>query len=520
MSENINRNWRVTKQAAHGRGVVAAQHRKAAEVGAAVLAKGGNAIDAAVATGLAIGTVEPWMSGMGGGGYMTVYLAKTRSVHVVDFGMIAARGLDPADYPVVPGGEAGDLFGWPPVKDDRNLKGYHSILVPGHVAGMAKAREAFGTWSWSDLIQPAIRLAAEGLEVDWFASLMIASGAADLAGFETARATYLPGGLPAVQDSMGRSKLYLKLGNLEKTLRRLAEAGPADFYKGELAQAIVADLKAGGSAISLDDLARYEARIVEPLAFDHGNARLHTAPGLTAGPTLQKALAATGSAMRGSGTPDGAAFTSIAGALHDAYRERMETMGDTSAPACTTHFNVVDAEGNMVALTQTLLSLFGSKVMLPKTGLMMNNGINWFDPVPGKPNSLAAGKRPLTNICQAVATHEGQGWFAIGASGGRRILPAVAQLICFLTDHGMDLETAFHQPRIDVSGTGPVRINQDLPGEIAAEIGRKLPVELVANVPFPLGFANPSAVLRDPRTGRASGMNEVMPPWATAVAVA
>lgn len=519
MSENINKSWRVTKKAAHGRGVVAAQHRKAAEIGAEVLAKGGNAIDAAVATGLAIGTVEPWMSGMGGGGYMTVYLAKSRSVHVVDFGMIAARGLNPADYPVVGDGKAGDMFGWPPVKDDRNLKGYHSILVPGHVAGMAKAREAFGTWSWSDLIQPAIRLAAEGMEVDWFATVMIASAAADLAKFDTARDTYLPGGLPAVQDGMGLSTLKLKLGNLEKTLRRLADAGPADFYKGEIAQALVSDLQAGGSAITLDDLARYEARIVEPLSFDHGSARLHTAPGLTAGPTLQKTLAATGTAMRGSGAPDGSAFAAIAEALHNAYRERLETMGDTSAPSCTTHLCVVDAEGNMVSLTQTLLSLFGSKVMLPKTGILMNNGVNWFDPVPGKPNSLGAGKRPLTNICQAIATHEGQGWFAIGASGGRRILPAVAQLICFLVDRGMDLETAFHLPRIDVSGTGPVRVNQDLPPEVVAEIGRKLPVELVANGPYPLGFANPSAVVRDPRTGRASGMNEIMPPWATAVAV-
>jgi gamma-glutamyltranspeptidase/glutathione hydrolase len=519
MSENISRNWRVTKKAAHGRGVVAAQHRKAAELGAAVLAEGGNAIDAAIATALAFAGVEPWMSGMGGGGYMTVYLAKTRSVHVVDFGMIAARGLNPADYPLVPGGQAGDLFGWPPVKDDRNLKGYSSILVPGQVAGMAKAREAFGTWSWSDLLAPAIRLAAEGMAVDWFGTLLIASGAADLAGFETSRATYLPNGMVPIQDSMGRSDLRLTLGNLEKTLRRLSDAGPADFYKGEIAKALDDDLQAGGSAIALDDLAAYEARIVDPLSFDHNSARLHTAPGLTAGPTLQKALGATGSAMRGTGAPGGAALTAIAGALHDAYRERLESMGDTAAPACTTHLNVVDAEGNMVSLTQTLLSLFGSKVMLPRTGIMMNNGVNWFDPVPGKPNSLAPGKRPLTNICQVVATHEGQGWFAIGASGGRRILPAVAQLICLIVDRGMDLETAFHQPRIDVSGTGPVRVSADLPGEVAAEIGRKLPVEVVANQPYPLGFANPSAVLRDPRTGRASGMNEVIVPWATAIAV-
>lgn len=517
MYENFSRDTRTTKAAVSGRGVVAAQNQLAADIGAGVLARGGNAIDAAVTTAFALGTVEPWMSGMGGGGYMTIYRAKTKSVHVVDFGMIAAKGLNTADYALVPGKTAPDLFGWPPVVEDRNLYGYHAILVPGQVAGMAKALEKFGTWGWSDVLSPAIDCAARGLTVDWYASLMICSGASVLSRYPTSAETYLPKGFVPITDWMG-TELRLKLGNLEQTLRRLSARGAADFYKGGIAADLVADLQAGGSAITAADLAAYEARIVDPLAFDHGGARLHTAPGLTAGPTLQKTLAATGAAMRGTGAPDGKAFATLAVALHDAYRERLETMGDTLAPACTTHLNVVDAEGNLVSLTQTLLSLFGSKVMLPKTGLMMNNGINWFDPVPGKPNSLSPGKRPLTNMCQVVATKDGEGWFAIGASGGRRILPAVANLTCFLVDRGMDLETAFHQPRIDVSGVGPVRVNKAAGEEVTQAIAARLPVEVVTNTPYPLNFANPSGVMRDLKTGKAWGISEISTPWSGAAA--
>src|SRR5271154_222010 len=137
MIENFSRTQAVTKAVVRSkRGVVAAQNQLAADIGAKVLAEGGNAIDAAVAVGFAIPTVEPWMSGMGGGGYMVVYSAKTRKVSVVDFGLISAAKLDPADYPLVPG-TGGDLFGWPAVKEDRNIIGYPSIAVPGHVAGMA-----------------------------------------------------------------------------------------------------------------------------------------------------------------------------------------------------------------------------------------------------------------------------------------------------------------------------------------------------------------------------------------------
>src|SRR5262245_11629963 len=142
-------------------GIVAAQNRLAAAVGAGVLAAGGNAVDAAVATGLAIGVVEPWMNGVGGGGYMVVANTGGAPPQVVDFGMVAPAALDPADYPLT-GGVAPGLFSWPAVVGDRNLKGFASIAVPGQVDGMRVALERFGTIGWAEAIEPAIELAERG----------------------------------------------------------------------------------------------------------------------------------------------------------------------------------------------------------------------------------------------------------------------------------------------------------------------------------------------------------------------
>ncbi|HYM29904.1 MAG TPA: gamma-glutamyltransferase [Candidatus Cybelea sp.] len=515
MIENFSRTTRITKSAVRSRrGVVAAQNQLAADIGARVLAEGGNAIDAAVAVGFAIPTVEPWMSGMGGGGYMVVHSAKTRKVSVVDFGLIAAAKLDPKDYPLVPGAVGGDIFGWPAVLEDRNLKGYPSIAVPGHVAGMALALETFGTWSWKRALAPAIAQAERGMLVDWFASLKIANGAPDLARFDTSRATYLVNGHYAPFGLDNGDPLRLKLGRLADTLRRLADAGARDFYEGDIARSLASDLAAGGSKISADDLKRYKARIVDPLAFDFAGARVNTVAGLSAGPTMHRTLDAAAPKFKGS-APDAATFVALADALRAAYRERFETMGDTGGDSCTTHFNVVDAEGNMVALTQTLLSLFGSKVMLPGTGIMMNNGIMWFDTRPGRPNSIGAGKRPLSNMCPAVVLKDGKPWFAVGASGGRRIVPAVSQLVTFLARYGMSLEQAFHHPRIDVSGVERIVADDAFPATMLEALGGSAGTVAAPRTIYPVMYACPSAVMRD-ADGGMSGMAEVSLPWTAA----
>jgi len=513
MSESLTRQLRITKQAVQGKGVVVAQNCRAAEVGAAILRKGGNAIDAAVATGMAIGALEPWMSGIGGVGFMTIWSAKEKRAWTIDYGPISAAKLDTAHYKIVGPGPA-NPFAWPDIHNQNNEVGYHSIAVPGMVAGHAKALERFGTMKWADLLAPAVALAERGMELDWYMQVMIANGAEHLTKFPASKANYLcDDGRVPTNDWQGTTR-HIKLGNLGQTMRRLAEGGPREYYEGSLARDIAADLQAGGSAISYDDLKNYQARLVDPLAFEHHGVTINVAGGLTAGPTLRRTIELAGEATKGKGAPDAAFFTAIAEGMHTAYQERLKTLGDKPSNTCTTHFCAADSEGNMVALTQTLMSLFGSCVMLPKTGITMNNGMLWFDPEPNRPNSIAPAKRPLCNICPVVVVKDGTPWFCIGASGGRRIVPAVTQLSLMLIDRGLDVEAAFHQPRVDVSGVGPIRVNRELSDTVKKAIAAKLPIVEVTNQISPLGFANPSCIVRDPLSGMLTGMNEVMSPWA------
>jgi gamma-glutamyltranspeptidase/glutathione hydrolase len=500
-------------------GVVAAQSRLAAAAGARILAAGGNAIDAAVATGFATGVVEPWMNGLGGGGFMVVAKADGSPPEVVDFSMIAPAALDPADYPLA-GGTAQALFAWPAVKEDRNLKGYHSIAVPGQVDGMRLALERFGSIGWRQALEPAIALAERGLPLDWYTTLSITVAACELAEFPATRTIYLPGGLPPVPPVEGAG--YLLLGNLARTLRRLAEAGARDFYEGEVAAALLRDLEKGGSRLSAADLRGYRATIVPALEVPYRGMRVAAVPGLSGGPTLADVLGRLTTSLRDSklaAGPSAAAYAAYAEAFAQAYAARLERLGEGApAPSCTTHLSVVDRHGNMAALTQTLLSRFGSKVVLPGTGILMNNGILWFDPRPGRPNSIAPGRRPLANMCPVIVRRDRAPWFALGASGGRRIMPAVAQVLSFLVDYGMTLEEAFHQPRLDVSGEGRAILDDRLPAEVERAVAALMPAMREPTSVYPVQFACPSAVLRDPGTGLNHGMAEIASPWAGAIA--
>lgn len=499
------------------RGIVVAQHWRAAECGAEILAQGGNAVDAAVATALALGVVEPWMSGIGGSGLLVYGEAKTGAVKVVDFTLVSAAATDARRYPIS-GGVSTELFGWPIVEGDRNAKGYESICIPGSVAGLALALEKFGRKSFAEVIEPAARLAERGLPVDWHSSLNVSLCAAELREFPGSRAVYLPNDLPPVPPPADTVR-YLPLRALARTYRRLQTAGPRDFYEGELARAIVADLEAGGSAISARDLAEYRAEVVEPQVLDYHGVTINAAPLLTGGTTLLKAMRMLAKRIPGVtvGYPDAGVFLAYAEALRDAFAERLETLGH-AMPALTntTHLSVVDRDGNMVALTNTLLSRFGSKVVLPETGIPMNNGMMWFDPTPGRVNSIAPGKRPLANMCPALLTRKGKPWVALGACGGRRIIPAVAQLASFLIDFEMSLQQAFETPRLDAS-TASVLCDMRMDPAIVAALGERFPVERVESAVYPSGFAMASAVMRQTTTQRNTGMTHIASPAAAAV---
>ncbi|MEX2200347.1 MAG: gamma-glutamyltransferase, partial [Dongiaceae bacterium] len=427
--------WQNRKPAVSATGgVVVAQHALAAQIGAETLMRGGNAIDAAIATGFAVSVLEPWMSGLGGGGTMVVHRAGKSAAQAIDFGMPAPARLDPAAFALEDNGRDGTkagagMFAWPKVVEDRNIVGPLSVGVPGQVDGMRLAHETFGSLPWGDLIEPARRLAEDGLYLDWYAAHSILLGARDLARFPESRRIYLADGLPPVPRGEEGPILRLRLGRLAETLARLQQHGARDFYEGEIAASIESDMRDAGGWLDRRDLAAYRATLRPALAIPYRDAIVQTAPGLTAGPTLQRVLgiwtdewAATGA------TPDGAAYATYATALERAYRERFDTLGDDAEaktqPACTTHLSVVDRDGTMAALTQTLLSRFGSKLMLPGTGIMTNNAIMWFDPRPGRPNSLAPGKRPLSNMCPTIVAKNGVPQVALGASGGRRIMPA------------------------------------------------------------------------------------------------
>jgi len=507
-------------------GIVAAQSRKAAEVGAEVLAAGGDCVDAVVATTFALGVLEPWMSGIGGGGAMVLYRARDDRYEVIDYGMRAPGSLRPEDYPLTGDGAASDIFPWPRVKGDRNLHGPGSIAVPGVVAGMEEAHSRHAKLPWRELLGPSVTLAEKGLAVDWWTTLTIASAAADLRRYPTSAAAYLQDGLPPNAQWGIKSSVRLPQDRLKATLAHLAMRGPRDFYEGDLARGIAADVQAGGGTLSVEDLASFRAHLREPLVIPYRGGNVYATPELTCGPTLAHALRLLRESLQPRrGGPDAKAYTAYALALQSAYRERLQGMGDADdrralgaehlAPACTTHFSVVDREGNMAAVTQTLLSTFGSKYVLPQSGVTMNNGIMWFDPAPGGPNSLAPGKRCLTNYTPVLAQTADGRRLAVGASGGRRILPAVTQMLSFVMDYGMDLDAAIHQPRIDASESAVVIGDVRLPMQAREELRARFDYEEARVQTLPMKFACPSVVLREGETN--SGATEIFQPWGDAV---
>src|SRR5947209_4623083 len=514
----LMQNWVVRKPTAVSRGgVVAAQNGVAAGVGADVLAAGGSAVDAVVATAFALAVREPWNSGLGGIGFMVVYPPGGGRPEVVDFGPVAPSGLDLAAYPLT-GETRTELFTWPRVEGDRNMYGPLSFAVPSTVRGYAAAVERFGRTPWRELVAPAANLARTGLPVDWYVTLKTANAADDLRRYDESRRVWLPEDLPPVVPSNGDAP-SLKLGRLAETLARLAEMGPDDFYTGEIARAIVEDVRAGGGVLSAEDLAGCRPRIVPSLEIPYRGYALHAARGLTAAPTLADVIDRLAGKSFGK-LPGPDYFEALVDALQQAYAARLEGLGDIrpgSDDGCTTHITAIDREGGIAALTTTLLSSFGSRYVLPQTGILMNNGIMWFDPRPDRPNSMGPGKRALTNMCPLVATRDGRARFGVGASGGRRILASVVQMASFIIDFAMTPEQAAHHPRIDVSGETGIAIDRRLPEAIGERLGARRGAQLVEHTVWPQRFACPNLVMRG-EDGLNYGISDVMSPWSAAVA--
>ena len=440
-------------KAAHG--MVVAGHPQAAQAGVDILQAGGNAIDAAVAVSLALGVAEPYSSGLGGKLMLLYYEAASGRTYALD-AMDAAGSLDVAAYLRRP-------------EEDRSY-GYGSVCVPGLAAGLWTAHQKWGRQPWAANIAPALKLARAGFEVLPKTRIFFAEQEKKLrrGDAEIAR-LYLPDGkLPVVGS-------HLANADLARTLELLAQHGRDGFYRGPVAAAIVAASAQGGGALTLDDLAHYEARLVEPIGLDFRGYRLLASPPPTNGAplflTIMKALedeTFAGGPLRSAVNLDriGRVWREVQplvqrglGDAPEAYfnyekmiapdsiaairrRARAPTVAvpavawwddsgaSESAMAATTHFIVADAAGNIVCATQSQSLHFGAGVVPSGTGVVLNDSMSNFAYTdPRSINYVAPGKRPRSTIAPTIVFRSGQPILAIGIPGAARIPTALLQVL-------------------------------------------------------------------------------------------
>lgn len=527
-------------------GMIATKHELAAEAGAAVLQRGGNAVDAAVTAAFVLGVVEPFMSGLGGGGFTVAHLPKQNADVVIDYSMVSPRRASPEMYRLR-GGVDASLFGWPAVEDDANIVGHRAVAVPGVVAGLALALERYGTMTLREAIAPAIRYADDGFPISWHTVFYIAIDLTNLNRFPATRAIFTADGLPPSRRSQG----MLRQPELAATLRAIAADGPRAFYEGPIARAIATEIQQGGGLLDEDDLRAYQAREVEPLRGSYRGLEVLATPTASGGPTVIEILnLLEGVPLSAYGPGSSAEMHEVAEACRQAFVDRFAYLADpdhipvptealvskayaaerrqefdprkarrtvtpgdrsrlgvthnldTSEPGygsdcTTTHVSVIDRDGAAVSLTQTLLSGWGSRVVIPGTGVLLNNGMMWFDPEAGRPNSIAGGKRPVANMAPVVMLQDGEAFLSLGAMGGRRILSAVPQIIANVVDYGMGMQAAIEAPRLDYS-TRVLQLSSRLPAgtvDRLRELGH--PIEVCDEDVASITFASPVGVLVD-----------------------
>ena len=504
--------WAIGKEEALGeQGMVAANHPLAAEVGLDVLKRGGNAVDAAVAMAFTLAVVEPYMNGIGGRGSLVIHLHKARKTVVIDYNIRAPLAAHPRMYRLrAEGGTRGYYAG---VEDDENLLGYKAVGVPGTVAGLCLALEQFGTLPLPEVMAPAIHYAEEGFPYDWHLRLMVAKDWGALSRFPETVKTFITGHFDFNPVPFAPADMLVQK-ELAVTLRKIARGGADAFYRGEIAKAIAADMAKNGGLITEEDLARYRPILFDPpLRNTYRGYRIVGSPGPTgsrtqmemlnilehfdlraSGPrtpeTLHLLIEAFGRAYQDTfayiGDPavvpvpwEGLLSKRYAGWIAERIdRQRAsfartagnpwEFQGDGTAPPGavppgaierpafaqhTTHLQVVDKERNMVSQLQTLGSLFGSRVVVPGTGILLNNNMMSFNPRPDSPNCPGPSKItwwPVTSTL--VFDKDDRPLLTVGAPGGLRIVTAVTQVLLNVLDHGMGMQEAITTPRLHCEG--------------------------------------------------------------------
>ncbi|MGD9546355.1 MAG: gamma-glutamyltransferase [Candidatus Krumholzibacteriia bacterium] len=472
----------VESPAAAEHGMVVSAHPAASRAGVGILRQGGNAVDAAIATALALAVCEPYSSGLGGGGFLVCFDAGTGRVSALD-----ARETAPA-------AAHRDMFvrGGAPV-DSLSRDGALSVGVPGLARGLWEAHRAQGRLPWAQLVQPAVVLARGGIPVSQMLAERIAE---ERHRFNpAARAVFLPGG------GVPQIGTILVQEDLAATLEAIALDGPDAFYRGPVAAAIAAVTAPGGRGITLDDLAGYQAVWREPIHGRYRGCDVWSMPPPSSGGVhlVQMLNVLEGFDLEGAGFGSAAAVHPMTEAMKFAFADRSRFLGDPdfvpvpvarltgpayadslrslirpdrAIPAAaidgatlvhpesahTTHLSVVDADGDAVAATLTINLSFGSGWMAAGTGVMLNDEMddfvaapgfaNAFGLVGGEANSAAPGKRPLSSMTPTIVLQDGRVKMVTGAPGGSRIITTTLQTIVNVLDHGMDALQAVSAPRI------------------------------------------------------------------------
>ena len=467
-------------------GMVSSAHELASKAGVEILQNGGNAIDAAIATMLALNVVEPNASGIGGGGFTTIRFAETGEVVELDYREVA------------PLSATRDMYASEESKKAKeSVLGGKAVGVPGIVKGIFTALERYGTMSFAEVAAPAIRLAEEGFEVHPMQTQIITDEFGKLSKYSP-DSVFLPGGLPAETGTI------LKQPGIAKAFRLLASDGPDAFYNGPIGEAVVAAVNNSGGRMSMEDLRGYEMIVQKPVHGTYRGYSIYSTPPASSGGThivqLLNIMENFPVKALKHNSPEYLHY--LAEGMKMVFADRQKYMADTAfvkvplaglsskgyakeladkirkydvmkdVPAgdpwpfdgsekaefvggggnkhiSTSSFSVVDAAGNIVASTNTVNYFFGSGVVVPEYGIVLNNQMDDFSQNPESVNAPEPGKRPLSSMSPTIVLDpEGRAFMTIGAAGAMRIITAVSQIIMNVVDFGMPMDMAIQQPRI------------------------------------------------------------------------
>lgn len=475
-------------RAAEGRnGVVAAAKPEASQVGVDILKAGGNAVDAAVATAFALGVLEPNASGIGGGGFLIIKMADMKEAVVVDFRETAPAASTPDMYKFGADGK---------VLNNATFEGGLSVGVPGEVKGLLYALDNYGSkkLTRAQIVQPAVDWANKGIPVTVNLAGIIKDNLAKLVKFENGAEIYTDGGIPW---ETGDTYVNPQYGNVLTLIGRI---GADAVYKGPVAEAIVAEVQKRGGILTMEDLANYKVEVRQPVKGTYRGYTILSVPPASSGgahlvqmlnvlenydmakigdgqtalvhlwaETLKMAFADRGKYMADT------AFVKVplAGLTSKAYAKELAAKIDMAKPMAsasagdpskyesgsTTHLSVMDKAGNMVAITKSINYFFGSGVVVPGTGIIMNDHMDDFIPKPGSANSVQPGKRPLSSMSPTlVLDPQGRSFMTLGAPGATRIFPTVAQVISDVIDHKMPIQQAIMAPRYFQMASGALNV--------------------------------------------------------------